>query len=563
MIRRRVLFKFLDNLIIFPIFFTPLLFFVHSHDQFELPKLTYLMVLVVPGVLLALKSKEFSTPTPLTFSLYLLAFVQILASLPGTSLSWTTSWLGDYENFSGLATLLTYLVTFQIFSLYLTEEKIEKVFYFSSLAAIFSSFYAIGQHFGFDFIQWNPNSLNSAREFAALGNPNFLSAYLAISIPLFLSLSLKIPTADTLPSAPPGPLFWFMAPLGFLFLILGTGHGFSFFQLSPSVFYNLIFRIIGLVLFSIACARLLLFRHWITTLSVLTIISLGLFSTGSRGGFLGALFGLGLWFWLTLRKNEFSISIRQFFSNIPRIFLTFSLSFAAVLFFLIGHGFFNRLNDSVLHMGQSLATSRLHIWRPALRIVESNSLLGVGLDNFKIAFPFYSGIEFNEIDGMFMSSRMAHNELLQMASTTGLLGLFAYLGVLAAFGFQWWKTYWASSLSVQWWLIGLLACAVAYHVQNFFSFGVASINLIWFLLLAIVQSQYRKTLDPTISKPPGLKFYSLGKKIGLFLFMLLALFFPLSRLGADIAFGQSSAASDVLKNPSPDVERGSHFLFRL
>ncbi|HTC21915.1 MAG TPA: hypothetical protein VK859_13750, partial [bacterium] len=113
MIRRSALFKFLEILIIFPFLFTPLLFFIHSHDQFELPKLTFLMLLTLPAALFALKNREFSIPTPLTVSLFLLAFVQILASLPETSLSWRTSLLGDYENFSGLATLFTYLTLFQ------------------------------------------------------------------------------------------------------------------------------------------------------------------------------------------------------------------------------------------------------------------------------------------------------------------------------------------------------------------------------------------------------------------------------------------------------------------
>ncbi len=523
MIPPRVTFKFWDNLIIFPIFFTPLLFFVHSHDQFELPKLTFLMVLMVPGALLAFKNKVFSPPTPLTLSLYLLAFVQILSSLPETSLSWSTSLLGDYENFSGLTTLFTYFLLFQILSLYLTEEKIGKIFYFNSLAALLSSFYAIGQHFGFDFIQWNPETVISAREFAALGNPNFLSAYLAMSIPLFLSQSLKIPAEGAKSSTPPGLLFWFLAPLGGLFLLLGTSQGLTLFQMGPSASLELIFRIVGLVLFSITSVRLILFRHWMIALSVLAILGLGLFSTGSRGGFLGAFFGIGVWLWLILRKNKFSNPLRQRLSLLPKEGIAFASLLTLALLFFIGHGFLTRLADSVIHMGQSLAVSRLHIWRPAWRIVEANPLLGVGLDNFKIAFPYYSGIEFNEIDGMFMSSRMAHNELLQMASTTGFLGFFAYLGLLAAFGFQWWKTYRSSNSSVQWCLIAVLACAVAYHVQNFFSFGVASINLIWFLLLAIVQNQYRKTSPPLSPKAPvGIFTPPVKRRASLFLYCSLS-----------------------------------------
>jgi O-antigen ligase len=551
LIQRPILSRCLTLLIIFSVFFTPLLFFIHAHDQFELPKLTFLMVLLLPGVLLSFNNKAFFAPTPLTLSLYLLAFTQILASFPTTSLSWRTSLLGDYENFSGLATLFTYLVLFELFSLHLTREKIEKIFNFNSIAAIFSSLYAVGQHYGFDFIQWNEESVNPSREFAALGNPNFLSAYLAMSIPLFLSQSLKTRT-EAVPSYRPPALFsCFLAPLGLFCLILGTSQGFSLFHLAPSAFANFIFRLIGLFLLCAASIPLVLYRHWITTLCGLAILGLGLFSTGSRGGFLGALLGVGVWIWLALRKKEFSTSMREKFASIPRIFSAAALLLTVALLLFVGHGFLSRLGDSVLHMGRSLATSRLHIWRPALRIVEANPLLGVGLDNFKIAFPYYSGIEFNEIDGMFMSSRMAHNELLQMASTTGLLGLGAYLGVLAAFGMLWWKTYRSSTASVQLILIAVLACAVAYHVQNFFSFGVASINVIWVLLLAIVQNLYRAGPGPYVQPPSGWKFYAASKKAALVVFSVFLLFFPISRLGADIAFGQSNAASEILKNPDP------------
>ena len=41
-------YKFFDLLVVFAAFFTPLLFFIDSHDQFELPKLTFLALLALP-----------------------------------------------------------------------------------------------------------------------------------------------------------------------------------------------------------------------------------------------------------------------------------------------------------------------------------------------------------------------------------------------------------------------------------------------------------------------------------------------------------------------------------
>jgi tetratricopeptide (TPR) repeat protein len=558
--RSRILSKFSDLLLVFPVFFTPLLFFIPSHDQFELPKLTFLMVLAVPGIALALKKRE-SPPTPLTLALFLLLGFQIFSSLPQVSLSWRTSLLGDYENFAGLATLFTFLALFLVFRLNLEKLKIEKLFYFNSLTALLSSLYAIGQHFQFDFIQWNAESVNPSREFAALGNPNFLSAYLAMSLPLFLSVSLKPSEKNVLPARWPGFLSWFLAFLGFFALILGTNRGLEIFHFQPSLFLNLFYGITGLILFSTGCVRLILFRHWTTTLIGLIVLGLGLLSTGSRGGFLGALAGLGLWFFLAFGKSEFLGALRLKDSGRFRFYLGLGLVLGMVLLFFIGHGFLVRLADSVIHPGRSLATSRLHIWRPALSMAKANPVWGVGLDNFKIAFPYYSGIEFNQIDGMFMSSRMAHNELLQMASTTGFLGLGAYLVVLTAFGVMWWRTYRSSPPPVQWLLAAVAASALAYHIQNLFSFGVASINLVWFLLLAFVQMQYRATWAPPNPPPAGWMLYTIPKKAFLAFFLLLALIFPLSRLGADIAFGESSAFSQVLKSRNPEISTSALFYY--
>src|SRR5215472_11206226 len=116
MFQKRILFKFLELSLLLAVFFTPLLFFIPSHDQFELPKLTFLALLTLPALLLELKEGGFQRPTPLSIALLLLLAVEIAASLPATSLSWQTSLLGDYENFAGLATFFIYLVWFRLFS---------------------------------------------------------------------------------------------------------------------------------------------------------------------------------------------------------------------------------------------------------------------------------------------------------------------------------------------------------------------------------------------------------------------------------------------------------------
>jgi tetratricopeptide (TPR) repeat protein len=544
----RVLNKLSDLSSVFAVFFIPLLFFIKSRDQFELPKLTLIALLAVPLSLAILKKRASSPRSSLSWALPALFIAQALASLPATSLSWQTSLLGDYDNFSGLTTLATYLVWFACLSSLLDEGKIRKLFYFNSLAALFSALYAIGQHFQFDFIQWNPESVNATREFAALGNPNFLAAYLALSLPLFLCVSMRPLILNEPGTPPPRPWILFLASFGFFLILLGTSKGLALLGLAPMHGWGTLARTFGLVFFSIACVRLSLFQYWPTTLIGLTILGLGLFSTASRAGFLGALLGTLLWAFLIARKKEWAPAWRGM-ARQPGLLLYASLGLALSILALglFGRPFLSRLIDSVAHVGQSLAVSRLHIWGPAVEMVKSNPLFGVGLDNFKIAFPFYSGVEFNQIDGMFVSSRAAHNELLQMAATTGLLGLAAYLSVIFAFGFLWWKSWRSSPPSAQWLLAAILSSAVAYHVQNFFSFGVSTINLVWFLLLACVHTLSPKPSNTEASPSRTPSLFSFLKKTSLALFILFALLFPLSRLAADIGFGQGTMASEILK----------------
>jgi O-antigen ligase/tetratricopeptide (TPR) repeat protein len=553
---RLIFLKAMDFSAFFAVFFTPLLFFTKSRDQFELPKLTALLLLLVPFLLWEWGANKKRSWTPLSIALSFLFLVQFSASLPFTSLSWRTSLLGDYENFSGLLTFVTYLLWFSFFSRYLVRLKIEKLFYFNSLAALLSSFYALGQHNGFDLVLWNPESINALREFASLGNPNFLSAYLAMSIPLFLCVSLGRSSASVTVHNQLGAFVWFLGCLGFILLVLGTDRGLSLAHLELLSPLRFVFAALGLLFFSIGCMRLLLIKHWLVSFIGTAILFCGLMSTESRGGFLGSVFGLLVWAILVLLNKTRSFSLKQFFSLFLKPTMVLCLVLALLFSLLVGHGFLNRLSHSITHAQESLEISRLHIWRPAFQIIKEKPILGVGLDTFKIAFPFYSGIEFNRIDGIFTSSRTAHNELLQMAATTGLLGLAAYLGVLLFFFLLAWKVF-RRAPAHHWLLSAIVASAVAFHIQNLFSFSVAALGLLWFMFLAIVQNLYLtvKVETPSFSQPS--MSLLIVKRAAIVLLILFLLFFPLRRLSADICFGRGSALSEFLQKPDTDVSESA------
>ncbi len=525
---------------------TPLLLFTPSHDQFELSKLTFIALAALPLLFFLLFSENIVLSGKTTLFLVLFVATQALACLPAISLSWQTSLVGDYENFAGLYTLLTYLAWYLIFISVLDPASIRRVFYFIVLGAFLSSLHAIAQHFQFDFVQWNPNSVNTTREFAALGNPNFLSAYIAMAIPLFLTLCFEKNEAEPeqKPVFSPASVILLIISLGLLFL--ATIKGQSFLNLSPSNDFGFITRVLGLFLLSFFCIQAARFRSWAFRFFVGTVLLLGLLSTGSRGGFLAAFLGGLLWIFLGFQEKSILERCRQAWISLPKLpFVTAMLALG--LFLLVfGWSFLQRLGDSMLHIPQSLAESRLHIWRPAISIIKANPIFGVGLDTFKIAFPHYCGIDFNQIDGLFTSSRMAHNELLQIAATSGLIGLASYIVLLFVFLSVWVKLYRGHKENTHWILIALLASAFAYQVQNLFSFGVAAINLIWFFLLAIVGHLEKKDDPEAYSKPASGSGIVIYRSI-LVLLIGFILFFPLRRLAADIAFAKSDDFSSALK----------------
>lgn len=83
-----------------------------------------------------------------------------------------------------------------------------------------------------------------------------------------------------------------------------------------------------------------------------------------------------------------------------------------------------RLHESLSSRGQG----RWDIWLVGFEVVKHHGLIGVGLDNFPVAFQQYAGKQ-----AVFRTySVVPHNIYLQALAETGILGLFLLLGALRA-----------------------------------------------------------------------------------------------------------------------------------
>jgi len=134
--------------------------------------------------------------------------------------------------------------------------------------------------------------------------------------------------------------------------------------------------------------------------------------------------------------------------------------------------------------------NRLHTWKIAWKAWPERPVLGYGLENFAIAFqkhyqPFAE--KFSNAETWF---DRAHNGFLDYLVMTGWLGLLAYLFLI---GIAFWralvvvfnkaKPFWQRHLSVA--LIGLL---IAYMVFNLSAFDMVPAYIVFFFLLALLNS---------------------------------------------------------------------------
>jgi O-antigen ligase len=87
--------------------------------------------------------------------------------------------------------------------------------------------------------------------------------------------------------------------------------------------------------------------------------------------------------------------------------------------------------------GMDSVEIRLYAWRDTIPMILERPLLGHGPDNFREPFGSHVSEELRAVStppgGTFQPLDKAHNDVLQVAATTGLLGLAAYLWILVAY----------------------------------------------------------------------------------------------------------------------------------
>lgn len=411
-------------------FFVPIVFYPFSYELFEFNKmvLVYALTALISAswvIRMILEKRIIFRRTIFDVPLLLFLASQLLSLV--FSIDFRTSFLGYYSRFhGGFLSTLAYSVLFWAFVSNMDKGKTIKAIRFLLYSGVLVSIYGVLEHFGIDKNIWVQDV--QERVFSTLGQPNWLAAWLVGLLPLAWSFYLGLRKRDK--------NFW---------LWLGI-----------SAFY------------------------------VLTIAY-----TKSRSGLLGLVVASAI-FW----GINFFYRIKEG----PKFLIKNSLLLIALSIFLIFAGgtpwtpslekFLTRgiemktpeTQGPVLETGGTESgTIRKIVWKGAIDVFRHYPLVGSGVETFAFSYYQFRPVEHNLVSEWDFLYNKAHNELLNILATTGILGLGTYLYFSGIVIFYFIKKIKNSPSKLD---TAILAGFCGIFVTNFFGFSVVVVALLYFLLPA-------------------------------------------------------------------------------
>jgi O-antigen ligase/Flp pilus assembly protein TadD len=258
-----------------------------------------------------------------------------------------------------------------------------------------------------------------------------------------------------------------------------------------------------LAVVAIGCAAILVFvrhegRFWLAAvvalLAVFTVALMVVVQT--RGSFLGIVAGAAVIAPLWLRRAGLSRRVLVRFASASAV--------AAIAFVVMLVA--TPLGGRLLDIGRGIGLrDRVLLYQSAFQMFLDHPFLGVGFENFAVAYPRYQQAEWFSLVGMNTTNTSAHDWVLHVAATTGIVGLLATLALLAAFAVHVWRRVRdpdAPAVTVA------LAAVAAFYGSGLVLPGAQSIQWIpWVCVGVALASELRSTRVVTAFAPlpvPGI-----------------------------------------------------------
>ncbi len=452
-----------------PLFFNPL-----SHQAFYLNKTLLLQLLVFVMLAFTVAKWVYGSPglqslswrqikeSPLRLAIIIFGLLAALST--ATSIMPSLSFWGSWNRSAGLLTLICWILFCLIVAQNLRRrEQINRIIYTLLLSSAIVALLGILQSY---FPQEMQNFFHTAisnRVASTTGNSLSLSAFLAMVIPLNMAFIVNL---------------WNNRKEGKNGIIL------------------------------VALCLLLVLQFWCLWLAqyavtmLLFLVSSVLFIT---------LLGI-------VKKNRYIIGAGAVF-----VLTLIIIAVSIVSPMLLSNGGAAKLEykdlSTVLSqeelLGISLGTHRVEYWKSAVDIVIQTpevallddsinplrSLIGYGPETFNITFQsaFPEELKSSYTHYSELVDR-PHNHYLYLATTGGILGLAAFIAILAAFFFLSWKQLKKAGLEAdKLLLIAFVAAMLQYMADSLFNPSTISAELIFWLLLALTMVMGKFLLN---DKPP-------------------------------------------------------------
>jgi tetratricopeptide (TPR) repeat protein len=373
---------------------------------------------------------------------------------------------GSYERQQGLYNLWHYLaIIFFILVSIQSRRQLYQLIIALLLGSAFACVYGLIQLFGLDFLRWGEEI---GRLFSTFGQPNFFGHYLAVLLPLTIYAIVYI-----------GKNIY----TRFAYILLGIAE-----------VVCLVFTYSRAAWVAVGIAGFL-FLLWTLIRSGKKIVA----------GSLVLLFGVSVFF-LTLpstRQVITSLSASQDNKLVQRVLSTFDLS-------------------------PGSARTRSVYWQAAIQSIKEEpwqqKLTGVGPDVEPDVFVRYYKTEWAFYEKMNSFPDRAHNFILDIVLQFGVLGILSF-GLFA--GYIIWKLVkytWNQKDQREYWLgVSILSALTIYGINNFFSFSLTAMSVVFYSLLGmawLVTRQYKASVTTIHFFQPTSRWLLTGA-ISLFIISLL------------------------------------------
>lgn len=438
---------------------TPLLLTKYNYELFEFNKMlaVYALTTIIAGSWLissvvsgSLKLKRSILDIPLLLFFLSQGAATVFSIDPHLSI-----W-GYYGRFNGgLLSTICYLALYFLCIQILSRKNIIRIIYVSFATGSLVASYGIAQHYGLDAHLWVQDVQN--RVFSTLGQPNWLAAYMTILLPIALAFTIR-----PLTMVRPSNFGFLILTIMFYITLLFTKSrsGFVGFWISDGVFW-------GMILLQTIPQKLLyrtLLKYAVAIHSILVILSLTV----------GTPFP---------QINILTTSIQEQIT--PPSDQPASLPAQ------------QETPDSPAQPALNITDSgdiRKIVWEGSIEAIKANPVIGYGPETFAWAYYRYRPIAHNTTSEWDFLYNKAHNEYLNYAVTSGLVGLSGYLLILVVFMVWVGLTYKQTNnkpLETQEFdnkilSAGLFSGWLSILITNFFGFSVVVTNVYLFVIPALV-----------------------------------------------------------------------------